>query len=1408
MVGRMSSSTPDEHSNPELSPSDAIVAKMRAGVRGSIDRIRGALAGAAYPTLTALICSSACTPIVAAAIGSGATMMAAVSALGAIGGGAISDLVNTRLSQLRSGDATPDRAELDAALTELFTEVLQSDSPEMDEAREGVADLLRRTDSFEIVIRESLEEGHHDLLAALKTEIEALAGANRETRMLVIEQRDLLLGLCRDQGQSLEIQAATRDGVQEVLGLLVHMFQFLQGVAEGSTFDPGSGGARWTGSPYRGLQPFKAKDAPIFFGRTVALAELVTKAKMCVGAGSMVVTGPSGVGKTSLLRASLLPAVENGMLREDPDQGPWSAILLEKPGEDPLKLLAAELAKHGGRDAGETYRSLHAHPEEAGDRVEERRTGRDGERPERMLLVVDQFEEVFTLARDDRRTAFLQALEAIGRSPNAFVVLGIRSDYIDRCMAEPTLREAVQKQLFRVGPMTREQMRQAAALPAAAAGIRIEERVLSTLLDELYGSGDAPRTPGAALPLLSQTMLLLWEKGRGAKRLTYDEYVAVGGVENAVRTAAERAFGSLGPGEKDEAERFFRRLVGVKPNGRLVRLSLDRDEVEGAQLPVLEAFLAERLLVADEATVEISHDVLLEQWARLREWLEPDLDSRVLFTQLEEDAAEWEERGKDASFLYQGARLAAVESGGVTVWQAQPEWGLSPSDRATAFLELSRGRQVRRVRLRRIMTGSLAGITALALLMSALAFVQNQDLTEQRNRVLSQQLAAESAELRGVDGALAQLLSAAAWRLDETDEAFTALAQSVGDLSAGRATGDRIGETDKLAFSPDGKLLATTAYDGALALWSTDTWTFQELSTGDTFQSAPMDLEFSPDGSRLAAETDSGVMLWNPDTLELETTLAPWDVQSMAFSPDGSMLAFVQSDRVSLWDLNTGEEVVDLPTAGVSVAFSTDATTLFVSAYDPDFNAVVQQWDLASREILAEHPAGEYPPDTMRVSAADPGQLLACSQIACFTLDNNGSIEPWAGSLHSNSVTIADDGSMIAGSGSGGLSVWDATTGQQVQRISTPETEYTSLAFQPGTSILAAGAESGVQLWDLDRVSGPSSELIATNAAVNVAVAGDGARVLGYGYDGSTVVELPATDDEEPTVKGEFPELDYWSGRISPDGTMIAGLLGAGDDLEILSIETGESLAALEADEVQVHNLEFSPEGELLALAVNLVEPGDAAGPGEESSEVWLWDYEADEIRARVTDMGSGFSMSFSPDGALLATGDGTGTVRTWNVDDGGLDATFDDVGIPTDLEFTTDGSRLGIATADGLSLLELDSGRRQHFETGELAGEFSFSPNDRYVAFPSDTGMRFWSLERDQLAAELPGGNDGRFVPHSWQVVIGDGEDWSGVLLLDAGFLKDPYAAVCEQAGRDLTEDEWENYLPDFEFGSLEICP
>jgi WD40 repeat protein len=236
-------------------------------------------------------------------------------------------------------------------------------------------------------------------------------------------------------------------------------------------------------------------------------------------------------------------------------------------------------------------------------------------------------------------------------------------------------------------------------------------------------------------------------------------------------------------------------------------------------------------------------------------------------------------------------------------------------------------------------------------------------------------------------------------------------------------------------------------------------------------------------------------------------------------------------------------------------------------------------------------------------------------------------------------MAISGDGTMIVGEGvAGEIVVWDATTGEQVHQISTPTVGYNSMAFQPRAAIIAVGSSSGVHLWDPNRASLRSTVLLSDDdgfAVDYVSVSGNGKRAMAYGPYGSTVVvDLPTTVDGKPTAIGENPDL--WNGRINADGTVIAGFVD--ESLEVKNVETGEPLAALGGDDLQFLDLEFSPDSDLLAVSVSVREPGNEEGSGQGSNEVWLWDYEADQVRARITDIGLDPSLSFSPDGALLTT--------------------------------------------------------------------------------------------------------------------------------------------------------------------------
>jgi WD40 repeat protein/energy-coupling factor transporter ATP-binding protein EcfA2 len=1421
--------------SPDPADHEQIKQRARRGLREAVVGAAERLRGAAYPVAMGVLCAGACAPVAAAALGAGITATAFVGVIGGLGGGFLNEIVGKAVRQLHQ-DAGED--EVREAIEAEVAAVFASETEGTKRLELAIDAMAAEIQALPVVITALVEAGQRDALVRVSAHVEQLyVNVGRIDAHLYDQDADLRK--IKDAARSIdgdvrEIKDRARAGeerTRNVEAIVKAILDFLRGRYGEDLFDTAS--LRWKDNPYLGLQPFESRHAPIFFGRERRTKELREQAAERVRQGGvLVVTGASGAGKSSLLQAGLVPAIAQGQLGIDGSES-WPLRVL-RPGSDPLGALARKIAEVGHRDPNELRESLESDP--SGFRLQVETavgTARNGDGSARLILVVDQFEEVFSETVDaPQRHAFITALDALaaGPVPIALVVLGMRGEFVGRCAEFPELQSALQ-QLYVVGPATATELRQTIVGPADAAGVRIEVGLVDDLLAEVPGADGKQGYGSGALPLLSEAMRRLWDESEDKRSLTRKAYEQSGGLADAISDTAEQAFASLGQQQR-LAEALFIYLTEVHDDG------VRRRQVPRAKLrtvigedvdPVIDLFVDKRLLVirdaaiafggdesdddgdgyrvVTEATIEIAHDFLFTQWERLNDWIRSERDSQVRRSKLVNDANEWSDRDEDPVYLYSGTKLDEVERERQEVWTKNRE-RFPVGDLEGRFLRESRSRDTRRKRARNAVITILAGTVSIAMVMLVLAYNANGQLTDERNRALSQQLAEESAALRGVDGALSQLLAATAWRLDETDAAFTALVQAVGDQSAGHLTG--VGAVGLMEFSPDGSLLVTRAF-GGLALWRTDTWTFEVFAVQDGFQSEQNDVVFSPDGSRLAVATDSGITLWNLNPLEPESTLSEQETTDhVAFSPDGSILAYALNDHVRLWDLHTGAEVGRIPTTGTALEFSADGTSLFVGIWGADLTNALQEWDLESPELLVEHSLDGYAPDWIQVSAADPSRLVACGSDTCFSLDDRSAAEPLIDPQAGSPMAISSDGTKIAGeAAAGGIVVWDADTGEQIHRITAADTTSAfSMAFQPGTAILAVGSASGIQLWDFDRIPLQSTVLASSNDDVSVdyaSISGDGRRAMLFGaFHRTAIIGLPATVDDEPTVT--VRDRTVWDGQISPDGTVAAGFVG--ERLEVGNIETGDPVAAMESDSFNFIELEFSPNGEVLAIGVNVPEH-DAEAASAETNEIWLWDYGQDEIRTRITGMSSDVELSFSPDGKSLATSDYTGQVSVWNTEDGSLDARFDDVGVPHYLKFSGDGSRLAFDTPTGVSLLDLDSGEQQQLNTGPFLGDFGFSPGDRYITYPSDTGIRFWSLERDQLAAELSvgqyGASFGVFVPHSWQILVGDGQD---VHLIDAGFLEDPYAVVCKQAGRDLTEKEWETYLEGFEFEEFEICP
>ena len=417
-----------------------------------------------------------------------------------------------------------------------------------------------------------------------------------------------------------------------------------------------------TVSPYVGLRAFEERDAEFFFGRDSAAVDLLMGMSRRLEQGSLLmVSGASGVGKTSLLQAGVLPRLRQAGLPSAPGAASWPVVLLT-PGRTPLTELAIRVASLAGAGSTAVLQDLQLEPARLASyatyMIARRPPGSpvvDSESPRRVILVVDQFEQVFTQCPDEKqRRAFIAALHAAATpqqgAPEYLVVLAVRADFLARCAAYPDLVQALQD-LYMVGPMTEQQLRLAITEPARKAGSRVEPDLVDVLLQEVRYRSAAQRSAilGAeALPLISFVLDQTW-RSRTGTTLTLADYERTGGIRGGLAETAQDVYDSLTPSQQTAARHVFTRLVAANSDGIDIAVratvaelteGMNRAATQDMQA-VLEAFAAQRLLILTTDTVELIHDALLTAWPWLRSWLADHHAERVIRGRLHQAAIEW-----------------------------------------------------------------------------------------------------------------------------------------------------------------------------------------------------------------------------------------------------------------------------------------------------------------------------------------------------------------------------------------------------------------------------------------------------------------------------------------------------------------------------------------------------------------------------------------------------------------------------------------------------------------------------------------------------------------------------------------------------------------------------------------------
>ncbi|MDO0913067.1 hypothetical protein QQM39_20085 [Streptomyces sp. DT2A-34] len=1113
--------------------------------------------------------------------------------------------------------------------------------------------------------------------------------------------------------------------------------------------------------PYRGLASYRQQDAGWFFGRERSTASLVAQLRAAGKNGGLVMlVGASGAGKSSLLNAGLVPALQSGALSGESSRSSVVAQLV--PGADPLAELTRRIpeladvvtsAGDEGRSSGDEDGSLGdedgladrsvAGAEEGNSELAEaggpggqasytdfvqatrdavltwaRRAsptavpGPSGT-PTPPVLIVDQFEETFTLCPDeaDRRT-FIQLLHAActpvepGGPAPALVVLGIRADFYEQCLGHPELADALQHRHMVLGPLTTAELREAVTGPAKAVGLELEPGLAELIVREVSADGPRGTHHAGVLPLLSHALLATWQR-RKAGRLTLAGYRAAGGIQGAVAATAERAWSGLDPAARTAARLLLLRLVRLGEDTQATRRRGTRRQLAaestdpGKTEESLEALVRARLVTLDAETVEITHEALLHAWPRLRDWIDEDRQGNLLRQRLEEDGRAWEESGRDSSLLYRGSRLGQAHS-----------WARSAGDTfltrsAMEFLAAA-------VRLRRrtvwISRGAVAALVALAMVAVGSAVVAWQ----QRDDALFAQVLAEADRFQYSDPSLSAQLDLVAHRLRPDDEDTTSRLISIVNAPLATPLLGHTGAVYLTTFSPNGKLLATASYDRTVRLWDVaDRERPKPLGKPLTgHKSWVSSAVFSPDGHTLASAGDDGtVRLWDvrdpnrPRPLGAPLTGHKGTIYLIAFSPDGRTLASVSEDRtVRLWnvaDPERPEALATLTGAGAavrSVAFSPDGDTLAAGGDDK----TIRLWDVS-----------------------EPDRPKALSTLTGHTA-----------LVHS--VAFSPDGRTLAsGSSDDTIRLWDVSDPRHGSQLGSPLTGHTgpvwSVAFNPaGTMLAAASADSTASLWNVSDREYPSQ--------VGEPLAGASGEMyaLGFSPDGRTL----ATGSGDSKVRlWSIPTADMigGNGAFRPDGKVLATAARDGRirlwDVRDPARPVALSKPFLPGDTGQRSQV-FSPDGRTLAVttgeqSVRLWNVSDPARPVAYDSPIML----------RTRFMGPD-ALAYSPDGRTLATAYDDRTLRLWNVSD---PAHVVPLGPPitghtgyiNSLAFSPDGRTLASGSADAtIRLWKVTDPRRPTLLGAPLTGHtgpvnaLAYSPDSHTLASGSDDDtVRLWDV-------------------------------------------------------------------------------
>jgi WD40 repeat protein/transcriptional regulator with XRE-family HTH domain len=1193
--------------------------------------------------------------------------------------------------------------------------------------------------------------------------------------------------------------------------------------------------------PYRGLEAFDEEHADLFFGRDAAVQRLLEQLKR---SRFIAVIAPSGSGKSSLVRAGLLPALRQGASMGSQD---W-LVCKFTPGSAPLTALSTELLQLPAPERSSLQRTVARMARDTRALHQSVAVALAHHAPAtRLVCVVDQFEEIFTQCLDDdQRGQFVANLLYAATVPDGrtIVVLTMRADFYAHCAAYADLATQLAAHQYLLGPLDRAGTRLAIAAPAERLGFSFEPGLVDTIAEDVAGA------PGA-LPLLEHALLELWERRQGHV-LTLEGYRASGGVQGALAQHADSVFLALDPGEQEVAREVLLRLTepGETTEDTRRRATMDELVASASQREltrhVTQVLADARLLTTGggeygAAWVEVAHEALIRGWPRLRQWVDEDRAALRVRRRLTEAAHEWARLGRDDGVLYRAGLLAE----GLEV-RDQKQTGLNELEHEflNASVALQNRERRARDRGRQLTVLALCAGLILALVLGGLAVLQWQRAESERGVALGRELAFEADAARNGAGVLLPrsvllaaeslsrfpprdseptlrqdlaLLAQPLLRLPQAGRGVVAYSPDGLDLATGDASGNAVvwavadghqvssmtigAPIRAIAWSRDAQFLATASEDGSVRVW--DPASGSALARFDQ-PAAVYALAFSPDGGKLAsASLDAKTRIWdraaNTATV-LSTAASVVDrfspdggnefaeslTQTLAFSPDGRQLATARtSDNVAhVWDVQTGAELMRLEHDGVvlAVAFSPDGHYIATGSADGSSRI----W---SREgVQVGRTTTDRSSPTFTVAFSPDSRYLATGGFSFAAQVVN---VPQAKDIiqlplddSAQSLAWSPDGTAVAAASNDGTArIWAMNDGHEISRMPMGfDNVIYQVEFSPdGTQVATASSDGVVRTWQPTK-SWQDVGLNHADGVIAVAFSADG-RYLASSAGTSAYIWDAHTGAQLQRL--QHPAL-AWALNFSPDGRYLATSSFDGY-ARIWDVTTGQEVNRfLHGERERVYGVRFSVDGRLLATA------GLKGG-------VKVWNIATGALTMQVMHESAAGYLRFTPDGKYLVSGSVDHTARVWDLASGTEVRRMTADSPLYELDISPDGRLLAGGDDHDARVWDLATGTRLLLlphPTG--VNGVAFSADGKYLATAAKDGVaRVWLVSTGKQVAGMAHDkslNGLAFSPDGNFLATASADQ---TVRLWTPLLADPIGAACAHVIANLTPAEWEQYLP-----------